>query len=68
MRLGVMTRVYERPTIDEVADESAVAFLRKHLRPVAEPDLKEIRRLVVDLNNDTFAVREKAFKRLKEKK
>jgi RNA polymerase sigma factor (sigma-70 family) len=46
------------------APQAAVPLLRRHLRPVAEADLAEARRLVADLNADAFAVREKAFQRL----
>lgn len=50
----------------ESPQENAIAFLRKHLRPAPEPDLKDIRRLIADLDSDIFAVRDKAFKRLEE--
>jgi RNA polymerase sigma factor (sigma-70 family) len=44
--------------------ETAVAFLRRRLKPATDADLKEIRRHIADLDSDTFAVREKAFKHL----
>lgn len=50
----------------ESPQKKAVAFLRKHLQPVPEPDVKEIRRLIADLDSDVFAIRDKAFKRLDE--
>ncbi|HMC65612.1 MAG TPA: hypothetical protein VKI65_11800, partial [Gemmataceae bacterium] len=40
--------------------EEAVPFLRRHLRPIAEPDAKRIRRLIDDLDSSDFAAREKA--------
>jgi WD40 repeat protein len=42
----------------------AVAYLRRHLRPASDADIKEARRLIADLDNDTFEVREKAYKQL----
>jgi hypothetical protein len=42
----------------------AIAFLREHLQPVPEPDPKKIHRLIDDLDNKSFPVREKAHKEL----
>jgi hypothetical protein len=45
------------------APEQAVPYLKERLRPEAVPDARErerIVRLIVDLDSDTFAVREKA--------
>ena len=42
----------------------ATAFLREHLQPVPEPDAKKIHRLIDDLDNQSFTVREKAHKEL----
>jgi WD40 repeat protein len=47
----------------EVPEETIVPLLRKHLRPV-RADFKEARKLIEELDSDTFAVREKAFARL----
>jgi RNA polymerase sigma factor (sigma-70 family) len=44
---------------------ASVPFLRRHLKPVAEAEVKEIRRLVTDLDAGAFAVRERAFRQLK---
>jgi hypothetical protein len=46
------------------APETAVAFLRRRLKPATDADLIEIRRHIADLDSDTFSVREKAFKQL----
>jgi hypothetical protein len=42
----------------------SVPFLRRHLRPVTDAKLKEIRQHLKDLDSDAFAVREKAFQQL----
>jgi WD40 repeat protein len=44
----------------------AVPFLRKQLRPVAVVDIKQLARLVADLDSDTFAVRKQAQHKLEE--
>jgi WD40 repeat protein len=46
------------------APQAAVPLLRHHLRPTADAELAEARRLIADLNADAFAVRQKAFGRL----
>jgi len=46
------------------ARDPAVAFLSEHVRPVPEPDAKQIRRLIDALDSDQFSVREKAQKEL----
>jgi hypothetical protein len=40
--------------------EGSVALLGERLRPVARPDAARVGRLMADLNNDEFAVRERA--------
>ncbi len=50
----------------EAPEGPAIAFLRAHLRPVRDANEKEVRQLVADLDSDTFAARDKAFKRLEE--
>jgi hypothetical protein len=47
----------------EVNSDEIVPFLRRSLKPAA-PDPAVVRRLVADLDADTFAVREKASKEL----
>jgi hypothetical protein len=48
-----------------VADpEGTTAFLRERLRPVESPDVGRLRRWIADLDNDTFAVRERAEREL----
>jgi RNA polymerase sigma factor (sigma-70 family) len=42
----------------------AVALFRRHLRPVTDADLRELRRLAGDLDSETFAVRQQALKGL----
>ncbi len=44
--------------------QSAVAFLRQRLKPAADADNNEIRRLIAQLDSDDFATREKAFEQL----
>jgi WD40 repeat protein len=44
----------------------AVPLLKQHLRPVEPADADQLRRLIADLDSDTFAVREDASKRLEE--
>jgi WD40 repeat protein len=46
--------------------EASVPFLRRHVRPVPEPDAKKIRQHITDLDSETFAVREKASKELED--
>ncbi len=46
------------------APKSSVAFLKRHLKPVAPVDAKKIARLIADLDSEQFAVREKAMKQL----
>jgi hypothetical protein len=43
---------------------ASVPFLRRRLRPVTDAQGKEIRQHIADLDSDTFAVRDKAFRRL----
>ena len=42
------------------APRSSVPFLQAELRPAVPLDVRRIERLIADLDNDTFAVREKA--------
>ncbi len=44
---------------------ASVPFLRQHLRPVTDTQLKEIRQHITDLDSDAFAVRQKASQQLK---
>jgi RNA polymerase sigma factor (sigma-70 family) len=46
------------------ASDAAVAFLRRHVRPVPQPDKAQLRRLIDDLDSETFTVRENAHKEL----
>jgi RNA polymerase sigma factor (sigma-70 family) len=46
--------------------EATVPFLRRHLRPVPEPDAKKIRQHLTDLDSERFAVRERASKELED--
>jgi hypothetical protein len=48
----------------EANEETVLALLRQHLKPVAEPDPKTIQKLVQALDSDVFAEREAAFKEL----
>jgi hypothetical protein len=47
-----------------VESAHSLPLLQKHLKPVAQPDGKHLRRLLADLDSDQFAVREKARKDL----
>jgi hypothetical protein len=47
-----------------LAARQAVPFLKKQLRPVAAPDSDRIQRLLSELDNSSFAVREKAARDL----
>jgi RNA polymerase sigma factor (sigma-70 family) len=51
-----------------LAETSArsVPLLRQRIKPVPDSEAKEIRRCVKDLGSPTFAVRQKAFERLKD--
>jgi hypothetical protein len=51
-------RLAEAPT------DAVVPFLRRHLKPVAPPDSAAVRRHIADLDSDSFAAREKAYKQL----
>src|SRR5207253_2702599 len=46
------------------APDASVPFLRRNLRPPAEAEIKEARRLIAELDSTRFATREKAFERL----
>jgi hypothetical protein len=46
------------------APGATVPFLRRHVRPVPEPDVKKVGRYIADLDSETFAVREKASREL----
>jgi hypothetical protein len=46
------------------AGDTAVAFVRRQIHAVPEPDPDQLRRLVDELDSETFAVREKAYKEL----
>jgi WD40 repeat protein len=48
------------------AADNSVAFLKKQLKPAAESDTKRVAKLVADLGNEDFDVREKASRELKE--
>jgi RNA polymerase sigma factor (sigma-70 family) len=48
------------------APAASVPFLRARLQPVPEAQLREIRQRIADLGSATFAVRQKAFARLKD--
>jgi WD40 repeat protein len=50
----------------EVPPEIIVPFLGRHLRSIRRVDEEKVRRLVADLDSDTFTVREKATEQLKE--
>jgi RNA polymerase sigma factor (sigma-70 family) len=43
----------------------SVPFIREHLKPVTDTQAKEIRQYIDDLDNNSFAFREKAFQNLK---
>ena len=46
------------------APEQAVGLFKERLKPLPEPDLKKVPRLLADLDNDAFAVREAATREL----
>jgi hypothetical protein len=46
------------------AGDAAVAFVQRHIQVVPAPDKDQIRRLIDDLDSETFAVRDKANKEL----
>ncbi|HEY7329331.1 MAG TPA: sigma-70 family RNA polymerase sigma factor [Gemmataceae bacterium] len=54
------TKAYDAVWSLVAAPDQAVPFLQKHLQPVARPDAKAIARLIADLDNDDFLVRQKA--------
>ncbi|MGH7222717.1 MAG: WD40 repeat domain-containing protein, partial [Gemmataceae bacterium] len=61
------TRAYRAVWRLAAAPDQAIAFLRERLRPAREPDktnAERIVQLIDDLDNDTFAVREKASREL----
>jgi RNA polymerase sigma factor (sigma-70 family) len=46
------------------ASHTSVPFLRERLRPVTDASMKEVREFIADLDNSTFGVREKSYRRL----
>ena len=52
----------KKQVLQELAGEpeSALALVRKHLRPVAAPDAKRLDQLVADLDSNDFAKRQAA--------
>jgi hypothetical protein len=46
------------------APEAALPFLRRHLKPATDADVKEVRRLLADLESEAFATREQVFEQL----
>jgi WD40 repeat protein len=48
----------------EAPPKTAVSFLRRHLKPAADADFKHVREYIQDLDSDTFAVRDRAYKQL----
>jgi WD40 repeat protein len=48
------------------APQQSIPFLRDHLKPAATVDAKRIERLIADLDDDAFAVRERASRELKQ--
>jgi hypothetical protein len=44
--------------------EVSVPFLRRHLKPVTDAEVKQIGQHITDLDSEAFAVREKAFQSL----
>jgi WD40 repeat protein len=47
-----------------LAPDRSAAFLRQQIRPVSVVDPRQVERLVADLNDNRFAVREKAYREL----
>src|SRR5262249_31493900 len=54
------TKAYRASGALVAAPEQAVPFVRRKLPPVAEVDRKRLARLISELDDDTFAVRERA--------
>lgn len=50
----------------EAPDAGTVTFLRRHVKPAANADVQKIRQSIADLDSESFAVREKASKKLEE--
>src|SRR5262249_30487146 len=50
--------------LEELPEETVLPWLREHLRPVKGLESQAIRKLLEELDSDTFAIREKAFQRL----
>jgi WD40 repeat protein len=46
--------------------QASVPWLRRHLQPATPANTARVRRLIADLNDDAFTVREKAFRGLEE--
>ena len=45
--------------------KTSVPFLRQHLKPAAPPDAKRVAKLIADLDDKQFTIREKAAAELK---
>jgi WD40 repeat protein len=54
-------RAYRAVLFLTAASQSSIKFLREQLKPVPQPEPKQIDPLIADLNNDKFAVRQKAM-------
>src|SRR5262249_28456543 len=52
--------------VGRLADDAAIALLRKHLRPFTAADSERIAKLVASLDSDEFRTRDRAFKMLVE--
>src|SRR5262249_31627583 len=59
-------KAYQAIVAMENDPERAVPFLAKHLRPIAKVEPQRISRLIGDLDNKSFSVREQAQRELEE--
>jgi WD40 repeat protein len=48
------------------APQSAMAFLHERLRPIVAPEPRQVQRLIVDLNSDSYPVREQEMRQLEQ--
>src|SRR5207245_1586488 len=58
------SRAYRAVWAFAASPENAIPYLRKRLQPIASPDKKEVGRLIDNLSDNSFQVRQQAYSKL----